>query len=423
MALPPPRNFRANLYPSLILYADPHDDNNAQPVSYLPPSKGGILSSVLKRFHSAGREKSLEWLEKTCRTAKSRSAMWSKEDLVDIQTRSGDHEAYTRRYSVAGAEEVQVLHSRAAAAARTLLSLPEAPLPILPQELVHCIFLWVARRSVAEAKNLSLVSTTVQNWADPFVFKYLRQTQGIEEITSSRLLRAKAHYFIGYDALPWSIEIASLCRQLPMLRSIPYSLRVFTRIPALPPSICRLHIDYYATRDMPLSFNVFSKITHLSLNMASESSFSNGWEPLKDLIGLRCFVFQSQHVPRQMLWPNEAHAKLWIDFAVSVLFPCMPTSVELVLGVLPDICINTSLESYRMLFDGTVDRRLLIAFQKGDGSGTHATSESAGAGSYAFVYPVFKHYRSTGLDWLEWLWEEALMFLKNRERTSKVDAV
>ncbi|KAH8813843.1 hypothetical protein DL96DRAFT_1625514 [Flagelloscypha sp. PMI_526] len=447
MALPPPNHFRTNFYQPINLYADPHDDDKHL-VLYRPPSKSGVFSSFLKRFCPTGQEnmlkakwidvpksekvefsaitvslESLEWLENTCRKATSRSAMWAKEDLVDIQTISGDHKTHTRGYSVAGAKDVDLRHSRAAAAARTVLSLPEVPLPILPQELVRCIFLWIARQDVTEAKTLSLVSTAVQNLVDPCVFKYFNRVSRVEEMQSSRLLRAKEHFITGYNLLAWPLEITSVCRQLPALRSISCSIGEIAHVAELPPSIRRLHIDYYSTHDLSLSSNVFSGIIYLSLNLKLDHTCFYGWEPLKDLVGLRCFIFRTHSFPHELLSPNDVHAKLWIEFVVLTLLPYMPTSVELVLWVIPDIKSRKSLEHFRILFDGSADRRLLVAFQKGNGSDTHATSESAGAGSYAFVYPALKEQRHTGLDWLEWLWEEGLTFLNSRERASKVDTV
>ncbi|KAH8826502.1 hypothetical protein DL96DRAFT_1806371 [Flagelloscypha sp. PMI_526] len=446
MAMPPPNSFLANFYQPLTLYANDHGGDKKQSVAISPPSKRSFFCSFLKRFRSGGWEsklqsnsidtpepkpkkvkasvttvslESLEWLENMSRRATSRSALWATDELLDIQTRSEQYKTHSE--GLLGAKDVEMLHLRAAAAARTLLSLPEAPLPLLPHELMRCIFLWVACQDVAEAKNLSLLSTIVQNWVDPCVFKYLARIDGIEEVSSPRILRAKAHYLTGFNLVSTTdaLEVVRLRKALlPVLRSLSYPKSEFVQITGMVPSISRLHIDDWTPRIIPLSSNVFSKITHLSLNLKTQAvRVFHGWdwEPLKDLVSLRCFIFQTHFFLQRGFCPNEIHAKLWIDFVVPILLPCIPPSVDLVIWAVPEINIPNSLDRYQILFDGAMDRRLVVAFERGDGLRTHTTSESAGAGPYAFVYPVLKQRRYIGLDWLEWLWEDALMFLRNRE--------
>jgi hypothetical protein len=93
-----------------------------------------------------------------------------------------------------------------------------------------------------------------------------------------------------------------------------------------------------------------------------------------------------------------------------------------VLWVVPDIKVEYSLSHYQVLLDGTADPRFLIAFERRDDLNAHKTSESAGAGPYAFIYPPLHQKKDAGLDWLEWLCEEGLVFLK-RSKTSEVCTV
>ncbi|KAH8825546.1 hypothetical protein DL96DRAFT_1817076 [Flagelloscypha sp. PMI_526] len=453
MAMPLPHSILNNFFQPLILYAEVyHHDYQKQTV--LPsPAKHHTFSKFLQRFRSGGwaskKEvdnivssspiftkvevhtvllESLESLENCAASTKGQSAVLGREILLSIRRRSEKYLTELDGILTEEAEEVRTLHYRASIAAQTLLSLEEVPLPPLPDDLLRCIFLWVACQSTSGAKQLSLVSLVIQNWVDPYIFKYLAHTIGIEHASSSRMLRAKEKYFIGCTLLHpprLALGYARIFQELPVLRSVVTSGTHVAHISAIKtPSFRRIHIDDWTSTDSPLSYNVFSTITHLSLNTRTPRGLIHDWEwtPLKYLVALRYFMLHTYTFPERGFYPNTIHAPLWINVMSQQLFPCIPTSVQLVVWVLPDIDIRSSLSHYQVLLDGTAHPRFVVAFEEGDGLRTHATSESTGAGGSAFVYPMLKAHRA-GLDWLEWLWKEALVFLKNRERAATQDKI
>ncbi|KAH8825561.1 hypothetical protein DL96DRAFT_1609264 [Flagelloscypha sp. PMI_526] len=237
------------------------------------------------------------------------------------------------------------------------------------------------------------------------------------------MLRAKAHYFVGWslkmrDYVP-VLYIARICVELPVLRSVSAPGKLASRISATDvPSLRRFHVDDWWPDDMPISRNLFSTVTHLSLNARTskiDALHELEWAPLKHLTVLKFFMLHTHFSPHRRFDLNESHAGSWIDLMNQRFFPSISMSVELIVWVIPDIDMDASLSHYQALLDGSLDRRFVVAFEKGDGLRTHATSENAGAGPYAFVYPPLSRKKSVGLDWLEWLWEEGLEFLENRE--------
>ncbi|KAH8825558.1 hypothetical protein DL96DRAFT_1711387 [Flagelloscypha sp. PMI_526] len=451
MALPPPPTILENFFIPLTLYDVVRESGHRDVEAILPAPKRNIFSGCLKRFRAGSREpklqvssidrtesklkkfetctvalKSLQWLESCARNATARSVMWPRETMLNIHSRSEGYRLSLQETSAenASAEEVKSLLIRASTAAQTILLLPELPLPSLPHELMRCIFLWVSCEDVREAKKLSLVSHTVQDWVDPCIFKFLVHTVGIENAASFRMLRAKKQYFVGCTLLlnsPGRAElgIVRVFQELPVLRSISCSGSLVSHIRTTTiASFFRFHIEDWTPYNSPLSSNIFSTMTHLSLCLRtlSVSTFSEwDWMPLKHLGGLRYFFLHTHTFPERGFYPNDTHASLWIDFMMHTVIPRLPPPLELMVWVVPDIMIHHSLMHYKILFDGTADRRLVLAFEKGDGLNAHSTSESAGAGHYALVYPALNRQLTAGLDWLEWLWLEALTFLKCRE--------
>ncbi|KAH8825562.1 hypothetical protein DL96DRAFT_1609265 [Flagelloscypha sp. PMI_526] len=446
MALPPPHRILEKFFTPFTINIEAHNDGHQQP-EWLPSSPkdigfsrdrrrlgSGSLSNTSKEdtFDLKAVSKSTEtvvytvvletllWLEDCARTATARSAMWQHEILLDIQNRSDEYRTKLDSITSEGAEQVKNLNHRAFNAARTLLSLDEVPLPSLPDDLIHCIFLWVACQGVVEAKGLSFISQVVRDWVDPCIFKYLARKTGFEFASSPRMRRAKAKYFVGCTLSENStFDLMRVFHELPQFRSISCLDTMAASISTTRLlSFQRLHIDDWNTNNTPLSHSLFSNVTHLSLNSKTLAVRDfDEWDlaPLNRFVVLRYFIFHTHFLPDRGFCPNDIHAALWNDFMLQKLFPCIPSSVDLWLWVVPDIAIDQTLRNYQVLFDGRSDRRFLLAFEKGDGVQAHATSESAGAGHYAFVYPALNRRISAGLDWLEVLWEEAWEFLKSRE--------
>jgi hypothetical protein len=177
MALPPAD---ANLFETLFQYPSPAND--------LDP----IITINLV---------SLVWLENSASSATSRSPFWARSTLDSVNKQAKDylarldgfHTMLKDRESIQGeigSTKGRLL--RAIAASQLLLSLPEAPVPLLLVDVTFCIFQWVALESAFEAKRLSLVSRTVQKW-------YVRACASRSAVFSYSMVQGRSVHFQAFN--------------------------------------------------------------------------------------------------------------------------------------------------------------------------------------------------------------------------------
>ncbi|KAH8825627.1 hypothetical protein DL96DRAFT_119715 [Flagelloscypha sp. PMI_526] len=375
---------------------------------------------------------SLEWLEKTASETTCRSPWWDCSTLDFINGQSKVELARLEGLLNAVEDRELVLAKigypreyllRSIAATQALLSLREAPSPFLPVELTCRIFRCAASQSIFEAKTISKVSQTVQKVVDPYIFRRIIALDKFKYATllnlqTPRLIQAKTNLtamtLLGeFDA----VQLLDLWRNFPAVRSISFSGNHFdslTRDVSMP-LLRRLHINGWVVGKTPLSSQIFHSLTHLSILPGSSLDIYGEWDfqPLRKLPNLTHLLF---HTHSDGYWyPNGAHAQSWTSFVAQSLLPSIPPSLRFMIWVAGEVTRRGSFEAYKPLWDGTMDTRLVLAFRKGDPtSDSWTTSQSAGAGSLAYVYTALSSFHSTTLDWLEWLWEDVERFVAER---------
>ncbi|KAH8813847.1 hypothetical protein DL96DRAFT_1625520 [Flagelloscypha sp. PMI_526] len=373
---------------------------------------------------------SLLWLEHCASTSIFRSLLWDKNTLESIKEQANGYFArgdilkdsiLDKEFILAKIETTRGLLLRTITASQVLLSLPGAPIPLLPADIIYCVFQCLALQSVIDAKKLSTLSRTVQQWADPYVFRRiipLNETayQILVNLNSSRLVQARTKYFSAVtlrEDLPITDDFH---REFPTVRSI--SFLGYHQIPSKSiPALRRLETNSWNANQTPLSSQIFRSLTHLSLQPSPGLHIYRIWDfsPLKQLLNLTHLLFHS-HSSSSPLYANDAHAEFWTEFLVQHLIPSLPSTLRLLVWMAGEVLKSGSFTEYRPLWDGTVYPRLIRAFQKGaPNSDRHQTSESAGSGSSAYVYSVHPLSKSLGLDWLECFWEDVERFAIERQ--------
>ncbi|KAH8836129.1 hypothetical protein DL96DRAFT_1733904 [Flagelloscypha sp. PMI_526] len=329
-------------------------------------------------------------------------------------------------------------------AAEALALLPELPIPerALSVDIVRYAFRFAACLDSREAKTLSLVSRDVQNWVDPFVFRYLAPKSIYEELyktlksgESPRLVQAKDGHFKGVTLLRdnGDGQLTRLIKAIPALRSLSSLAGILctyndaNTAKVLRSRISRLHIDSWSPTLVSLADDLIASnnLTHLSLkvNTHDVGSLSQRWDwtPLQSLSKLTYFLLHTN--PARFFRTNPENVTEYHALFTDKLRPVLPNTLRVLIWVLPPIIrrneqVAGDLEPYKRLLDGTVISRMVVAFQRESG-GTCVTSESAGAGHEAFAYPDAGVYPATGNEGLGWLesdlCERAVTFLKERE--------
>ncbi|KAH8825550.1 hypothetical protein DL96DRAFT_1817080 [Flagelloscypha sp. PMI_526] len=376
---------------------------------------------------------SLEWLEASASKATSRSPFWDILTLYKIKEQSKLYLSRIQsrldalRKEKWGDERIAAAKrrlSRSVAASQTLISLPEAPVPLLPAVIVYCIFQFVAKNSVLEAKHLGLLSHGVQKWVDPYIFRHIIPLDNFKyirlaQLQSPRIVQAKKEYFVAVTLLTTFglVQLPPLWDTFPALRSISSTVIHSIGLTLEPPTpmLRRLHLTEWNAKSLPLSSQIFNTLTHLSIQPDRDMFHYMAWDftSLKHLGNLtHLLLHPDSKIP---LHPNAIHARYLTRFIQDTLIPSLPLSLRIVIWNAGTVSLDRSLADYVHLFNGSVDSRLVLAFQKGDySSGTRETTEGARIGSLAYVYPEYPSFESAGLEWLECLWEDVEQFVAKR---------
>ncbi|KAH8825560.1 hypothetical protein DL96DRAFT_117560 [Flagelloscypha sp. PMI_526] len=375
---------------------------------------------------------SLTWLEDTASRAVTRSPFWNITTLSVVNVQSKLYlESLESSYDGFKDEELALEKMKTAksrllrsiSASQTLISLRETATSLLPEELTYYIFQFVANQGVLEAKQLALLARPVQRWVDPYIFKRTIPLDDVRyntlaNLQTPRLVQAKKEYFIALTFSLFSIsdnlQFLHIWNHFPAVRSISCPGRNFVQSmteTASPTALRRLQLIPWDADLIPLSSQIFRTLTHLSLEPDSDIFRYTTWNfaPLKHLLNLTHFFF---HTHSDMIfYPNEVNADHFTRFLRDNLVPSLPLSLQLLIWVTGTVLRDGSFAEYKSLLDGTLDSRLVLAFRKGDDtSATFETSEDAGIGSMAYVYPA----SSVGLDWLECLWEDVKQFMAEK---------
>ncbi|KAH8825547.1 hypothetical protein DL96DRAFT_117355 [Flagelloscypha sp. PMI_526] len=376
---------------------------------------------------------SLIWLENCATSAASRSAFWDIAALSMVNKRSQLYlENLNNKLDVLknepfGLERIAAAKSRllrSIAASPTLISLPEAAVPLLPAEIIYCIFQFVAVQNVLEAKQISVLSQTVQKWVDPYIFRRIipldnSKYTALTKFQTPRLVQAKTKYFVAITLLTAS-SLARFLRfwdDFPAVRSVSFPVSSYTGlIVDIPvPTLRRLHLSQWNAGGLPLSSQIFSTLTHLSIHLNSDLFHYTNWEfiPLKHLLKLSHLLLHPH--TKMPKYPSEVEAGYMKRFMKDNLIPSLPPSLRLLIWDAGTVSRDHSLEAYVNLLDGSMDSRLVLVFQKGDSRlGAREIIEGSRIGSLAYFYPEYTSFESAGLDWLECLWEDIEEFVAKR---------